>query len=210
MRDVPAFDINSTVISQYANSPVILQLLANMQQYFDPSANFDAFYNLIWNVDTAVGVGLDIWGRIVGVNRVIQLGVSTYFGFTGVTGRTNASGDSFGGGPAPSGAAPFYSGGATTTNFSLGDDGYRVLILAKALANICDGSIPAINQILINLFLAPVPGRTGNCYCTDGNDMTMTYTFSVTPPLTPIELAIVENGNVLPRSIGVPATVVQI
>ena len=61
---------------------------------------------------------------------------------------------------------------------------------------ISDGSIPAINQILLNLF----PDR-GNAWVTDGQDMTMTYTFGFQP--TPVELAIIETSNVLPRTTGV-------
>ena len=59
--------------------------------------------------------------------------------------------------------SPFYSGAVLTSNFNLSDDAFRTLIFAKALANISDGSIPAINQLLLNLF-----PRRGNCYVTDG------------------------------------------
>jgi hypothetical protein len=95
-----------------------------------------------------------------------------------------------------------------TTNYTLLDGPFRTLILAKALANISNATIPAINQILINLFgpegLLPVEG---NCYVTDGLNMTMTYTFGST--LTPVQLAIVQQSGVLPRPCGVEATVVQ-
>lgn len=59
--------LEQTIISQYANSPTILALIGTLNQCVDPQADFDAFYNTIWNVDTAVGFGLDIWGRIVGL-----------------------------------------------------------------------------------------------------------------------------------------------
>jgi len=32
----------------------------------------------IWNIQTARGVGLDIWGRIVGVTRVLQVSSGIY------------------------------------------------------------------------------------------------------------------------------------
>ena len=70
--------------------------------------------------------------------------------------------------------------------------------MAKALANICDGSIPATNQILINLF--------GQGYVTDGLNLTMTYTF--TAALTAQQLAIANSG-VIPRPSGVAASVVN-
>lgn len=184
-----SFDPLRTVISQYANSPTLLQLIDNFWTYVDQSANLDAFFDLVWNVDTAQGWGLDVWGRIVGVSRVLQVAVGNYFGFE--------EGDG-----SPFNTDSFYTGDPTTGNYALIDQAFRVLILAKALANISDGSIPGINQILINLF----PGR-GNCYVTDGPGKAMTYTFEFT--LTPVEFAIVATSGVLPRPSGTPATVVQ-
>ena len=97
---------------------------------------------------------------------------------------------------------PFYNGAPTSSNFDLSDAAFRILIFAKALANISDGSIKSINQLLLNLF----PNR-GNCYVTDGLNMTMTYTFEFV--LTPVEQAIIGQSGVLPKPTGVQATVVQ-
>lgn len=58
-------ELEQTIISQYSNSPTILALITNMNLYIDPAADLDNFYNVVWNVDTAIGFGLDIWGRIV-------------------------------------------------------------------------------------------------------------------------------------------------
>jgi hypothetical protein len=186
------FNWRATVISQYANSPVLLELIENMTAHIDPAADIDEFFGLVFNVDSAQGYGLDVWGRIVGVSRVLKLpGTGDFFGFS-----ESIDAHSFN-------EAPFYGGSALTDNFSLSDQAYRKLILAKALANICDGSIPAINQILINLFSA-----YGNCYVTDGGDMTMTYTFGAT--LSQVDFAIVSQSGVLPRPAGVSATIVQL
>lgn len=188
------FDHWQTIISQYANSSVLTTLIGNFAEALDQSVNMDAFYNYIWNVNTAVGYGLDVWGRIVGVSRTLQVAAFDYFGFEEADGALSVTGWNQG---------PFYSGTPSTSNFELADDAFRVLIFAKALSNISDGSIPSINQILLNLF----PGR-GNCYVTDGNDMTMTYMFVFT--LTAVELAIVSQTGVLPKPVGVSASVVQI
>ena len=187
-----------TVLSQYANSPTLVQLLSNMNTYIDPQKNIDAFFFLLWNVDTAVGYGLDVWGRIVGVDRVLEIATVNYFGFTGPSGASGL----------PWNQGIFYHGEALTSNYSLLDGPFRSLILAKALFNICDGTIPAINQILINLFgpNGPLAVAGGNSYCTDGEDMTMTYTFP--SALDPVQTAIVYQSGVLPRPCGVSATVV--
>lgn len=60
-------NVEQTIISQYANSETITQLIRNMNTYIDPAADIDNFYDTVWNVMTAKGFGLDIWGRIVGL-----------------------------------------------------------------------------------------------------------------------------------------------
>lgn len=191
--DINPFDVWTTVISQYANSPIISQLCVNMGQYLDPTVDFDSFFDTIWNVDTAIGLGLDIWGRIVGVQRVLQIpSGGKYLGFEEAGGATVD----------PFGQSPFFAGTTLTNNFRLSDDSFRLLILAKAFANISDGSIKSINRILLTLF----PGR-GNAYVVDNLDMTMTYMFKFL--LSPVEAAIVEQTGVLPKPVGVLASVVQ-
>jgi hypothetical protein len=130
---------------------------------------------------------------------VLQLTSASYFGFRGPSGASGL----------PWNQAVFYNHEALTYNFALLDDPFRTLILAKALLNICNATIPAINQIMINLFGAggPLPVQ-GNCYCTDGLDMTMTYTFG--SALNPVQEAIVYQSGVLPRPCAVSASVVQL
>lgn len=62
-------NVEQTIASQYANSPTLLRLIHNMNENIRPDADIDGFFNFIWNVDTAQGFGLDIWGRIVGLKN---------------------------------------------------------------------------------------------------------------------------------------------
>ena len=212
-------NFDQTIISQYHNSATLVQLITNLNTYIDPQANLQQFYDLIWNIDTAQGYGLDVWGRIVGVGRVLEVAAGSFFGF-------GEAGDRVG-----FGQGPFYEVPATS-NFTLTDPAYRALIFAKAAANITDCSIPAINQILLNLF----PSR-GNCYVVDGPNqvetpafgfgeatdrvgfgqgpfvdyiaetaaaMTMVYVFDFA--LRPYEISIVLSSGVLPKPTGVKAT----
>lgn len=185
-------NVSETVLSQYKNSPVLLQLIQNFNTYLDPQADIQALYDLVINVATAQGAGLDAWGRIVGVSRVLSVAAGKFLGFDEAT---NVSADPFD-------QSPFYSGAATTSNYALSDSSFRTLIYAKALANIWDGSIPALNKILLTLF----PGR-GNCYVTDNGNMSLVYTFSFA--LTPVEAAIIGNSGVIPKPAGVSATYTQ-
>jgi hypothetical protein len=193
--DIEPFDVWSTIISEYANSPIITALIENFSAYLDQTQNIDNFIDFMRDISSAQGIGLDIWGTIVGVTRTLFIpGTQKYFGFDEAT---TISADPFD-------QSPFYSGVPLSSNFELSDPAFRVLILAKALANISDGSIKSINQILLNLF----PNRGGNAFVADGLNMTMTYTFDFI--LTPVELAILGQSGVLPKPVGVASSVVQV
>ena len=206
-----------TVQSEYASSQRLMSLLAAIEAWLSPDADYEAFYQTVWNVDTAAGYGLDIWGRIVGIPRTLTLSDVPTFGF-------GEAGDRVG-----FGQGPFYEARlGATQNFVLEDDVYRQLILAKAAYNITIGSTQAINAIMMQLF----SGR-GNCWVTDGRNtyqasfgfgeagdrvgfgqgpfgdllytslpgnMTLTYVFDF--PIYPYEQAIAESG-VLPKPTGV-------
>ena len=58
-----------TILSQYDDSPTLLSMIESFNDAIDPTANITAFYENIWNVNTANGYGLDVWGQIVGVSR---------------------------------------------------------------------------------------------------------------------------------------------
>jgi hypothetical protein len=216
---IPPWDVWETVQSQYANSAIITTLLTQFAAWIDQTQNFDDFFDYIFNVDTAQGYGLDVWGRIVGVNRILKISTpGAYFGFEEATDAVGFN------------QAPFYSGAPLTTNYSLTDEAYRNLILTKAFANITQCAIPVLNQMLMTLF----PHR-GNAYVTEGttngpwfgfeeatdavgfnqapfyagdsvNRMVMTYTFDFA--LSPVDLAIVQTSGVLPKPTGVKALVV--
>jgi hypothetical protein len=185
-------DWGRTLLSQYYTSPTLTQLIANFNTNIDPTANLQSMFDLIWNVlDLSVPVtsytyGLDVWERIVGVGRVLNVATGVFFGFAEPGDITEA----------PFNQAPFYSGQPATGNFALSNEAYRQLIIAKAAANICDGSIQAINFILMRLF----SGR-GNCYVRDNGNMSMTYVFEFV--LQPFEVSIVSNSGVLPKPAGV-------
>lgn len=190
------FDFTKVIISQYANSPVIGQLVANMNSYVNQWANFQAFYSYVWDVNTAQAFGLDILGRIVGVNRYLLLPASQglTFGFYNATSPHDF---------APFNDAPFYSSNLGTMTFSLSDAVFRTLILVKALANISASTTPALNQMLINLF-----GASGQCYVSDGLNMTISYVFKFL--LSPTQYAILTQSGVIPRPAGVQVNIVQL
>ncbi len=206
-----------TFLSQYADSPRLVEIIARFANCMNQARNFDAFFDNIWNIDTAIGAGLDLWGRILGVSRVLSVDFGLYFGFI------EALPGSYG-----FNQQPFYHGPPATGNYRLSDDAYRLLLLAKAAFNICDGSIPAINRLLMALF----PGR-GNAFVLEGSNVPLTFfgfeemggvevegfnqePFYAGQPFTPmslqyvfdfvlnpVETAIVTQSGVLPTPCGV-------
>lgn len=192
-------NLEQTIQPEFANSPTLTQLIQNMNQYLDPRANLIAFYDNVWNINTAVGFGLDIWGRIVGVSRVIPIpGVSGVFGFDNAD--VPPDWENFGNANGGGSGGPFFNGSTNTGGFTLNDTAYRTLILTKALTNIVATTAPALNQVLQNLF----PGR-GVCYVLDNLDMSMTYVFEF--PLSSIEYAILAYSGALAHPGGVEVNI---
>lgn len=188
-----------TIISQYANSPTMVRLANNMDDYINPGADFDQFYDFVWNVETAQGFGLDIWGRIVDVGRYLEIpGSEPALGFDEAFTAPTAST-----GPQPFGQAPMWMGEQSTQTYMLADDAYRTLILVKALANISDCTAPSLNQLLQNLF-----GDRGRCYVNDLGNMQMRFTFEFY--LQPFEMAILTQSKAIPRPAAVQVSIAEV
>lgn len=183
-------DISQTIISQYATSPTIVRLVNDFAEYIDPASDLQAFFDYVWNVETAQGFGLDAWGKIVDVGRNLLIpGDETFWGFDeGV--------DFF-----PFDEGIFYYGTPSSQTYVLDDTVFRKLVLFKAALNISDLSIPAINQQLLRFF------NDRRCYCQDlgGMEMAMVFEFE----LEPWELAIVRDSTAIPRPAGVKITIIQ-
>ena len=184
--DIPVFDFWSTVISQYANSPILTGIIGAFAAAMDATEDFNNFYDDMFNINTATGYGLDCWGRIVGAPRTFSVGnvQASTFGF-------QEPGNDWVG----FNQAPFSSGTSPSTNVTLADAQYRPVVLAKAATNIWNGSIPGYNAILLALFA----GR-GTPYVVDNGNMSITLTFQVA--LTALDLAIINYG-ILPQPTGV-------
>lgn len=197
-------NVQRTIIAEFSNSPTITAIIQSMNDALDTSPLFTQFYNFVWNVDTAVGFGLDIWGRIVGLpnGRLLQLGANNQiFGYEN---------DDIPPDWAPFNQGTFFTGANASTTFILADDAFRTLILAKALANITATNSKDLNKLLRNLF----PNR-GRAYVIDRGKsntavggMTMSFVFEFA--ITAVEYAILTQSGVLPHPAGVGFNVIVI
>lgn len=175
-----------TVLREYQASPILCDLLCYSDQWMDLTQFTAGFLSNVWNINTAQGFGLDIWGRILGQSRYLQVTQTPgdNFGFY-------ANADASGAQPwKPWSQAPFYGGDASgTVAFSLQDSSYRQLLLVKAASNIARCDVKSINALMRSMF-----GSRGRCYC--GYDlaqpMHIGYHFEFVP--TNVERSIIESG----------------
>jgi hypothetical protein len=210
-----------TILSQFASSPKLVGLLDAINAWISPNANLEAFYQEVMDLDSAGEYGLAVWARIVNVPTVVTINSFPYFGFGEAGDRVGFGQGSFGDNYLDA-----------TLNYQLTGDVLRRFIYAKAAYNITNGSIPAINAILMDYLF---PGR-GNAWVTDGANgyrsnlfgfgealdrvgfdqgpfgddlmptlanMTLTYVFTF--PLYQYEAAMAQSG-VLPKPTGVLAS----
>lgn len=137
-------DILRTVQAQYSTSTRLLGLIEGLDKLLSPAQDIQAFYDNVFNLQTARGEGLDVWGEITGVRRntsmVTAIGVP-HFGFNSKADEAATGFDE----------ATFYHG-ADRAHFKLSDEAYRLHILAKAAANISNGSMGDLNRMLHMLF----------------------------------------------------------
>lgn len=184
-------DYIKTVMRQYQNSPTLMGLLESFDQWVDPAKFTEDFLLYVWDISTAVGFGLDIWGRILGRSRYLQVQQTPSFNFGFDIGATPGTQWQ------PFNQAPFYDGSATgATAFALQDEDYRQLLLIKAAANIASCDCPSINALMRQMFGDRGPSYVG--YDPD-NPMHIGYTFNFFP--TSVERAIIESG-IFPQPAG--------
>ena len=128
-----------TIQSQYGTSPHIKGIIERFAKAIDPTVDIQLFYEKIFDPRTAEGVGLDIWGVIVGASRYIDVDSEDFFGF-------------FGSNLQPLDQAPFYYEEGATNTYRMADNAFRELIFLKAYANIADATMPSIKFVLDKLF----------------------------------------------------------
>jgi len=129
-----------TIQSQYSASQTIIALVESSRVNILPDADIELFYKNIVDIETAQGVGLDIWGRILGIGRNLDIEETDgWFGFAEADYE-------------PFGYGPFWDGAIITQQTPLADDAYRVLLMWKALANIATADAASLNALLQGLF----------------------------------------------------------
>ncbi len=60
-----------TLQNKFASSPILVSLISSFAYAMYQNQNIASFLKYIFDVRTAVGYGLDVWGAIVGISRTI-------------------------------------------------------------------------------------------------------------------------------------------
>ena len=186
-------NIKETIFSQYANSPKILALISMVNDAIDPRYDIEQFYKQVFNIMTATDYGLDNWGRIIGVNRVVRMNPenSRTFGF-----YTDPDSPNF----TPFNVAPFYSTGTSFSSYSLPNELYRKLLIVKAISNIIYATAQNINKFLKEVF-------NKRAYYLITGTMQAEYIFEFS--LTSFERLIVYTLGLLPNPCGVAVKYIE-
>lgn len=124
-----------TIQSQYGTSPHIKGIIEAFAKRIDPTAEIEEFYEKYFDPRTAEGIGLDIWGVIVGASREIEVDSQEYLGFLNS-------------GLQPFNNAPFWQEKGATNIYRMADNAFRELIFIKAYANIADATMPSIKYVI--------------------------------------------------------------
>lgn len=184
--------IHKTIYAQYKrDSSNLCDIIDRAAEGFDVQKDFKDFYDNFWNIETATGVWLDIWGVIVAVDRYLELDANDeFFGFKE-------------GNLKPFNDGVFYSGSTNTNTFALSDDIFRRVLIAKAMANIASCDAGSLNAILTYFFK-----DRGKAYVTQPENMVMNYIFEF--QLEPWERALFVQHKVFPRPAGVLINAIEL
>lgn len=175
---------------QYSGK-TMTEIRKRFRDYFDTEAAFNAYYEVAFNVATAKGVWLDVWGRIIGQTRFLKMTAEQQnFGFQEAD--EDPTRDNY---PCTFDNGTFFDTEGATYNYRLDDDSYRLLLRMKAFSNLAQPTIPALNMMLMTLF-----GSRGKVYTVDLGDMEIRVVFTF--PLKSFEVAVLEAG-VVPHPGGV-------
>ena len=188
------------IISQYSQGPNAQRLIALMSKQ---ALGDDILTQILYafNVDTAVGVQLDVIGQYVGVNRNINPnGNPPYWGFENYSNSGNTIGlRNYAQNSNTTGVWETYHS-AGLPNSALNDDQYRLVIQLQIILNSNNGTLASI-QDLLNLLLPSF------VVLTDNQDMTLTY--AVSNLYTSLSIDLLKEFLPKPMGVGINVTILS-
>ena len=176
-----------TLQSQYSASPIIKALVESARVRIAPDEDIALFYREIFDPETAEGVGLDVWGRIVAATREIYIDNTDFLGFA-LSGLD------------PMNISPFFNDAGASGEYRMNDMAFRTMIFYKAMANISCETMEDINALL-NSLMTNIHGDAAKCFVLETGVMEIRAVFLFY--LTPFEVAMLRRYSLLNRGSGV-------
>ena len=165
------------MISQYANSPRFVSLVNGLTSIFSNAQTLEDWFNIVYNLKTAKGYGLDIWGSILNQGRL--------FYYTDPDSGTTET--------------VYLKGTQTVDGVAYSDEEieeiYRQVLFLKAMSNITNATLASLNQMLQFYY----QGR-GRAYVYEYDTMEIRYVFEFY--INKLEKAIF-TSSVMPKPTGV-------
>lgn len=188
------FDIDETILSQYSASPRIKALLRGFNELIKPDSDIKLFYDNVFNIMTAQGYGLDVWGKIIGTGRFFNVkdadSENIFLGFNG------SGEDVFN-------SSPFYNDKTGTGSLALTDNAYRELLLLKQAANLSRTDAATITSLLAQFY-----DKRGDFSVIELGVMKIRYVFEFY--LTPFEEVFIRTRDLLPKPAGAAYQILQV
>lgn len=66
-------DNKSYILSQYAHSPNLLNLIKGFEEMIGVKGDIEQFYTNIFSITTANTMGLNVWGKILNIPRILKV-----------------------------------------------------------------------------------------------------------------------------------------
>lgn len=141
------------MISQYANSPILVKLVDGLKSQYNSAKTIEDWFKIIFNLKTASGIGLDVWGEILNQSR------SFTYEDNGVVNTV------------------VLQGGQTIDGITYTDEQienlYRTILFLRTISNISGATIPSMNELFQYYF----KDREGRVYILEYATMEIRYVF---------------------------------
>ena len=203
LPDMFASELSRCQLWQYDKAPNLTAIMEDRIDFYDTQIGgfWKRWSSQVFSISTATTVGLNIWGRILGVSRPMvsatnytfdtQNNLNWYNPTTGGWCKIWLENDDS---DIPVFHVEQLSKLLASTN-SISDDVYRKLLLGKIFAFNSNGSIKDINQFLSFI----VAGKAFSVW--NNRDMTIDVRIGFVP--TPSEMAVLTSPDFLPTPAGV-------
>lgn len=183
VQEIDVIKASSSSISQYANSKKFMNLYNELSYVFSNAKTLEDWYRVVFNLKTATGYGLDIWGNILNQGRQFSYddNGTTVYVFLG--GEQTIDG--------------------ITYSAEYMEEMYRMVLFLKALTYITNCTLASLNSLLQYYFKDRIdPENNQNIYVINYGTMEIRYVFQFY--VSNIEKSIF-TSDVMPRPTGVLA-----